>query len=105
LKRRLDQTPNAIMKTPVLGFTFGILVAVLLERSRPVTMATIRNLHSSHGLASLSPARVRAVQMLMATRIRRIRRERCLSDATTPHEGMKGRPINLFTICLHGWYR
>jgi hypothetical protein len=59
LKRRLDQAPNAIMKTPVLGFTFGIPVAVLLERSRPVTMAAIRNLHSGHGLTSLGPARDR----------------------------------------------
>jgi hypothetical protein len=65
LKRRLDQAPNAIMKTPVLGFTFGIPVAVLLERSRPVTMAAIRNLHSSHGLTSLGPARDRVGQMLM----------------------------------------
>jgi hypothetical protein len=48
LKRRLDQAPNAIMKTPVLGFTFGIPVAVLLERSRPVTMAAIHNLRP-HG--------------------------------------------------------
>jgi hypothetical protein len=69
LKRRLDQTPNATMKAPVLGFTFGILVAVLLERSRPVTMAAIRNLRSSHGLTSLSPARDRVVQMPMAARI------------------------------------
>jgi hypothetical protein len=66
LKGRLDQAPNAIMKTPVLGFPFGIPEAVLLERSRPVTMAAIRNLHSSHGLTSLSPARDRVGQMLKA---------------------------------------
>jgi hypothetical protein len=54
------------MKTAVLGFTFGIPVAVLLERSRSVTMAAIRNLHSSHGLTSLSPARDRVGQMLKA---------------------------------------
>jgi hypothetical protein len=66
LKRRLDQAPNAIMKTSALGFTSGIPVAVLLERSRSVTMAAIRNLHSSHGLTSLSPARDRIGRMLKA---------------------------------------
>jgi hypothetical protein len=66
LKGRLDQAPNAIMKTSVLGFTFGIPEAVLMERSRPVTMADIRNVHSSHDLTSLSPARDRVGQMLKA---------------------------------------
>ena len=30
MKRRLDQTRNASMKIPVLGFTFGILVALVI---------------------------------------------------------------------------
>jgi hypothetical protein len=65
LNRCLDQSAHMSMKIPVLGFTFGILVATLIGGYRPATTVAIRYLRSSHGLTASGPARDRAVRLRM----------------------------------------